>query len=96
MSSRTDSKAPRRALSYWGVIAPPLTAKGKQLVLSSRRSVSKQSTARAKTEKPQVVSYWGMVAPPLTDAGQKLVASTRRNVLDEPSSAGRLKAEFAV
>ena len=79
MSSRTDSQAPQRALSCWGVIAPPLTAKGKQFVVSSRRPVSTRSTARAKTGKTEVVSYWGMVAPPLTAAGQEIVTSDKQN-----------------
>lgn len=52
MSSRIDPKAPRRALSYWGVVAPPLTAAGKSLSLSSRRPVSR-STAKAHKRKPK-------------------------------------------
>lgn len=79
MSSRIDPKAPRRALSYWGVIAPPLTAAGESLVLSSRRPFSTQSIAKPTSGKPKI-TYWGVVAPPLTAAGKSLSLSSRRPV----------------
>lgn len=78
MSSRIDTKAPRRALSYWGVIAPPLTAAGKELVQSTRRPLSKRSNAKTTSGKPRS-SYWGVIAPALTAAGEQLVLANRNS-----------------